>query len=1052
MVVLLSLSAIATFGKQAPAPLLYQPLTRLMLPFLLWAGFRLGRRGVTIAIAVVSAFAIWGTAHGTGPFISGNANQSLIVLQLYLSTNALTFLFLGVVVEEKQRLDHARRLNEQRLAASLAISRILAESPALEDATTRILQTIGESLRWQVGSFWVPDADAKLLRNFTVWTDPNSKVIHFAKVSRERTFEPGSGLPGRVWKSGNPAWIPDVARDPNFPRASAAIAERLHGAFAFPIFFADRLLGVMEFFSHKIRKPDPAVLQMFDSIGKQFGQFIERKRAESALDRTTTALSENEERLRLAMQTGKVGIWDWDIPSDRVAWTDSLYAIHGVSKDQFDGTVQSFAALVHPDDRARVQQGLEDALREDKPYQLEFSALTPDGRTVSLFTSAVVVRSNGEPRRMLGATLDITDIKRAEETLRRNAEELSEFFENASEAIHWVSADGTILRANQAELRMLGYSAEEFIGRNIAEFHVDDDVVQDILQRLKQGETIEGHPAQMRCKDGSIRDVVINSTAYFENGEFAHSRCFTRDVTEQLQIDRVRRHYTAIVETTDDAVVSKDLNGIIMSWNRAAERLFGYKADEVIGKPVTILIPPEREDEEPGILARLRRGERIDHYETIRVTKDGRRFHVSLTVSPIIDAEGKIIGASKIARDISEQKQAQEQLSALLASERGARHEAEVANRSKDEFLAVLSHEMRTPLTAMLGWLTILRSQKLDPETARRAIETVERNAKAQAQLIEDLVDISRIVGGKLNLEVRPIEVMPVVEAAVDVVRPAADAKQINLQIHEEPVPPVSADPARLQQVIWNLLSNAVKFTPKGGAIDVYLRQVESSAEIVIRDNGIGIAPDFLPLVFERFRQAESVATRSHRGMGLGLAIVRHLIELHGGTVLAESEGENKGSVFSIRLPLAAVSFAGVLLESKIPANGHDEVLKGLRILLVEDEPDASEVIAMVLKDSGAQVEAVESARDALQRMPYFYPDLLLSDIGLPVESGYDLIRQVRSLASDFKKVPAIALTAFATEADRNKSLSAGFQAHLAKPIEPAVLVRTIKSVINGTT
>jgi len=262
----------------------------------------------------------------------------------------------------------------------------------------------------------------------------------------------------------------------------------------------------------------------------------------------------------------------------------------------------------------------------------------------------------------------------------------------------------------------------------------------------------------------------------------------------------------------------------------------------------------------------------------------------------------------------------------------------------------------------------------------------------------------------------------------------------------------VSADPARLQQVIWNLLSNAVKFTPKGGAIDVYLRQVESSAEIVIRDNGIGIAPDFLPFVFERFRQAESVATRSHRGMGLGLAIVRHLIELHGGTVLAESEGENKGSVFSIRLPLAAVSFAGVLLESKIPANGHDEVLKGLRILLVEDEPDASEVIAMVLKDSGAQVEAVESARDALQRMPYFYPDLLLSDIGLPVESGYDLIRQVRSLASDFKKVPAIALTAFATEADRNKSLSAGFQAHLAKPIEPAVLVRTIKSVINGTT
>jgi PAS domain S-box-containing protein len=1051
LVLLLSVSAIATFGKQAPAPLLYQPLTRLMLPFLLWAGFRLGRRGVTIAVAVVSAFAIWGTAHGTGPFIGGTANQSLIVLQLYLSTNALTFLFLGVVVEEKHRLDDERRRNEQRLAANLAINRILAESPALEDAAARILQTVVETLRWSVGTFWMPDPDAKLLRNFTVWTDPNSKVVQFANISRERTFAPGTGLPGRVWESGNPIWIPDVAKDQNFPRAPAAIAEGLHGAFAFPILFADRLLGVMEFFSHKIRKPDPDVLQMFDSIGKQFGQFMERKRAESALAQTANALSENEERLRLAMQTGKVGIWDWDIPGNRVAWTDSLYSILGVSREGFDGTVESFAALVHPDDRTRVDQALDETLREDKPYELEFRSLRPDGQTISLFTSAVVVRSNGEPRRMLGATLDITEIKRAEEALLRNAQELSEFFENASEAIHWVSADGTILRANQAELRMLGYPAEEYVGRNIAEFHVDGEVVQDILQRLKQGETIEAQPARMRCKDGSIRDVMINSTTYFENGEFVHSRCFTRDVTEQLQIDRVRGHFAAIVETTDDAVVSKDLNGIIMSWNRAAERLFGYKADEVIGKSVSILIPPEREDEEPGILARLRRGERLDHYETVRMTKDGRRFHVSLTVSPIIDAEGKIIGASKIARDIDAQKQAQEQLASLLASERAARHDAEVANRSKDEFLAVLSHEMRTPLTAMLGWLTILRSHKLDPETTKHAIETVERNAKAQAQLIEDLVDISRIVGGKLNLEVRPIEVMPVIEAAVDVVRPAADAKQINLQIHEELVPPVSADPARLQQVIWNLLSNAVKFTPKGGAIDVYLRQVESSAEIVIRDNGVGITPDFLPLVFERFRQAESVATRSHRGMGLGLAIVRHLIELHGGTVVAESEGENKGSVFSLRLPLAAFSFAGVVRESRIPANGNEEILKGLRILLVEDEPDASEVIAMVLKDSGAQVEAVESARDALQRMPFFYPDVLLSDIGLPVESGYDLIKQVRALASDFKTVPAIALTAFATEADRNKSLSAGFQAHLAKPVEPADLVRTIRSVVNGT-
>jgi PAS domain S-box-containing protein len=1182
LILLLSLSSIATFGKVAPAPLIYQPLTRLLLPFMLWAGFRLGRRGVTIVSVVVSAFAIWGTAHGTGPFITGNANESLMVLQLYLSTNALTFLFLSVVVEEKHRSERARRHNEERLASNLAITRILAEAPALEDASKRILQTVSDSLRWELGAFWIPDHEANVLRNFMVWRKPDSKAVGFEEVCYERTFAKGVGLPGRIWESKAPFWISDVATDANFPRASIALADGLHGAFAFPILFGDRCLGVMEFFSREIRRPDPALLEMFDSIGKQFGQFMERKRAESALASTLDALSEKEERLRLATQTGKVGIWDWDIVSNRVSWNEALYAIHGVSRGDFDGTAEAYMALVHPDDQERVSKALDESLHGDAPYELEFRALKPDGQVKSLFTSAVVIRSNGEPRRMLGATLDITEIKRTETALRdsearyrsviealpaavyttdaegritmfneaavefsgrtpqigsdewcvswklfwpdgmpmahdecpmalalkqgeavrgyeaiaerpdgtrvnfvpyptplhdsngkligainmlvditdrkkveeallRNSQELSEFFQNATEAIHWVGPEGTILRANQAELSMMGYSAEDYIGRNVAEFHIDQDVVADILERLRRAETLENYAARVRREDGSIRDVLINSSAYFENDEFVHSRCFTRDVTEQLQIEKSLRHFAAIIETTDDAVVSKDLNGIITSWNPAAERLFGYKAEEVIGKPVSILIPEERVDEEPTILRRLRRGEKIDHYETVRQTKDGRRFYVSLTVSPIRNAEGKIIGASKIARDISDQKRAEEEIAMLLANERAARQEAEIANRSKDEFLAVLSHEMRTPLTAMLGWLTILRSHKLDPETTRHAIETVERNAKAQAQLIEDLVDVSRIVGGKLSLEVRPIEVLPVVEAAVDVVRPAADAKHITLQIHDEPVSPVSADPARLQQVIWNLLSNAVKFTPKGGAIDVHLKQDESSAEIVIRDNGIGIAPDFLPLVFERFRQAESVATRSHRGMGLGLAIVRHLVELHGGTVLAESEGEDKGSAFTIRLPLAAVQFSGAVREHRIPVNGFDQLLKGLRILLVEDEPDASEIIAMVLKESGAQVEAVESASDALQRMPLFYPDVLLSDIGLPVESGYDLIRQVRSLSSEMNKVPAIALTAFATENDRSKSLSAGFQAHLAKPVEPADLVRTIKTVINGS-
>ncbi len=683
----------------------------------------------------------------------------------------------------------------------------------------------------------------------------------------------------------------------------------------------------------------------------------------------------------------------------------------------------------------------------------EAVAERPDGTRVNFIPYPTPLRDGqGNLVGAINMLVDITDRKKTEETLKRSERELTEFFENATEAIHWVGPDGTILRANKAELRMLGYSADEFVGRNIAEFHVDQDLIQGVLARLCKGETLEEYRAQVRSKDGTIRDVLINSSAYFENGEFVHTRCFTRDITEQLQAEKALRHLAAIVETTDDAVISKDLNGIITSWNPAAERLYGYKAEEVIGKPVSILIPEEWPDEEPKILARIRRGERIDHYETIRVAKDGRRLPVSLTVSPIHDATGKILGASKIARDITDQKRTQEEIARLLAAERAARQDAEVASRTKDEFLATLSHELRTPLTAMLGWLTILRGHKLDKTTTEHAIETIERNAKAQAQLIEDLVDISRIVGGKLNLEVVPTELMPIVDASIEVVRPAADAKEITIDVnYDASVGPVAGDASRLQQIIWNLLSNAVKFTPKGGKVSIDFRRQNGFAELVISDTGIGISADFLPHVFERFRQAESTATRSHRGMGLGLAIVRHLIELHGGTVTAASDGENRGSTFTIHLPLAAIEKRRAASAASQKTNGdHGHELKGLRILLVEDEPDARELIAMVLQSSGAEVEAVDTAKGAFESLSLAAPDVLVSDIGLPLESGYDLIRKVRAMASDTKKVPAIALTAFAAENDRKQSLSAGFQAHLAKPVEPGDLLKAIKGVING--
>lgn len=1047
LIVLLSLSAIVTFGEASPAPVHYFPLTRLLVPFLLWAAFRLGRRGVTVAVIVTSGFAVWGTAQGQGPFISGSANDSLLLLQLFLGTNAVTFLFLSAVVEERRRSEKTRRENEKRLATNLAVTRILAESPDLGDAMPRIQQTIGETLGWQVGCMWKLDTSDQVLRNFNVWQAAGTRAEKFEATCRERTFAPGIGLPGRVWTSLKPAWIPDVTKDNNFPRAPVAVSEGLHAAFAFPIMFDEKFLGIVEFFSREIREPDDALLAMVGSIGNQIGQFIERKSAEDAL-------LQNREWLRLTMEGSRMGTWTRELDgTNHVKWSSELERIFGLEPGDFPQTEEAFFDFVHPEDRQALANAVRQAIETHSDYTIEFRYTRKDGaQRWMLGRGRAFYDEAGKPSTLAGLGWDITERRQTEEALRLSEKELTEFFENATEAIHWVGPDGTILRANQAELQMLGYRADEYVGRNIAEFHVEQSVIEDILERLTRGETLERHPARMRCKDGSIRDVLINSSAYFEEGRFVHTRCFTRDVTEQIRVDKALRGLAAIVESAADAIIAKDLDGVITSWNPGAERLYGYKAEEVIGKTVSILIPSDRPDEEPAILAKLRRGERIDHYETIRTAKDGRLIDVSLTVSPIREASGKVIGASKIARDITEQKRTAQERDQLLKRERAAREEAEIANRAKDEFLAVLSHELRTPLTAMLGWLSILRGHRLDQKTTEHAIETIQRNAQAQAQLIEDLVDVSRIVGGKLNLEVRPIDLLTVINAAVEVVRPAADANGIHIETnHDATVGPVLGDPARLQQVIWNLLSNAVKFTPKGGSVHVEFQRAESSAEIVVRDTGVGIAEEFLPHVFERFRQADSALTRSHRGMGLGLAIVRHLVELHGGTVTAKSSGENQGSTFTIQLPLAAVSPSTLASAREWEkADATNELLNGIRILLVEDEPDARELIALTLKSSGADVEAVDSAGQALRCLQSFTPDVLLSDIGLPVESGYDLIRSVRALTSDLNKVPAIALTAFVTENDRQMSISAGFHEHLAKPVEPSHLIETIKILVNG--
>jgi signal transduction histidine kinase len=409
------------------------------------------------------------------------------------------------------------------------------------------------------------------------------------------------------------------------------------------------------------------------------------------------------------------------------------------------------------------------------------------------------------------------------------------------------------------------------------------------------------------------------------------------------------------------------------------------------------------------------------------------------------------VANQELKREIRVREWAEQERARLLVLEQAARQQAEEANRTKDEFLATLSHELRTPLNAILGWVQVLRAGKLDAAAATRALETIERNARAQAQLIADLLDVSRIITGKLRLDFKPVELRRIIDSTLESVRPAADAKGILLDISVSPLAsPVLGDTDRLQQVIWNLLSNAIKFTSRGGRVEVRLHEAGGNAVIRVSDTGIGIRPDFLPYVFDRFRQAEGSITRTHGGLGLGLSIVRHLIELHGGTVEVESEGEGLGAAFTVRLPLRAelsedspLDRTGVGLAPSV--FNTPDLLAGLRVLVVEDETDTRDLLVVSLQQCGAEVAAFGSVPEALAWFDQTVPDVIVSDIGVPIEDGYSLIRKIRARAPGLGgNVPAAALTAYARAEDRLRALEAGYQTHLAKPVDPAELIATV--------
>ena len=518
-----------------------------------------------------------------------------------------------------------------------------------------------------------------------------------------------------------------------------------------------------------------------------------------------------------------------------------------------------------------------------------------------------------------------------------------------------------------------------------------------------------------------------------------------RDLRRRAEraLTRSEVYLRAVVEDVPDGLVTLDETGKIELFNPAAERIFGYTSADIVGQAFDRLLA-----EGAGELLAVNESGRMSREVRAR-RKDGTVFPLDLALSATRLDERAVVIA--ILRDISERKATEAERERLLAAEQAARAEAEAANQAKDEFLSILSHELRTPLTPMLLWLRMMRTKKLDEASLACAVDVVERNTQLQVRLVEDILDLSRIITGKFHLDVRTVRLSEIIQSAIDSARPSAELKGVRLDaVFPSGADTISGERPRLQQVVWNLIANAIKFTPKGGRVAVRLEREAGCARITVSDTGKGISADFLPHVFDRFRQADSSSTREHGGLGLGLAIVRHLVELHGGTVRAESPGDGLGATFTVSLPAGD---SGVQPEAGAVERPGDDVdrvssLEGVRVLVVDDDPDTREALRTVLEHCHADVVTAASSAEAIAAMDRSSPDVLLCDIGMPDEDGYALLRKVRARGPERGgQTPAVALTAYALDDDRRGALLAGFQAHLAKPADPADLTAVVAAL-----
>ncbi len=956
---------------------------------------------------------------------------------------------------------------ERRLRIEHAVISALANATGIADATTGVLDAIRDAQGWDWAALWVVDRDAGVLRCAEARAGASYDARAFQQASGGTVLAPGAGLPGRVCASGKPAWITDVQEDANFPRRIAARQAGLHGAFALPVPSDGRVIAVIECLSREIREPDPPLLATLEAIGRQLGQFMERKRAEDGLRRQQARLA----AMAAAALDCIVGM---DHEGRVIEWNPAAEKTFGYARDEALG--RDMAELIIPPAlRERHRAGLRRYLACGEGAvvnrRLELTGRRADGSEFPVELTVTRVEGDG-PACFTGFLRDITGRKTAEEERERGRALFRGIAEATPDILSLYDVrSNTPVYANREVAAVLGYAPEEIIalgpqvlGKLI---HPDD------LPKIRA--VIEGFD---RLADGEISEYEYR--ALHKNGEYHWLRgrtvVFTRlpdgrphqvlslaqDVTRRRQQEeRLRESEERLrlgLEAGNTGTWDWDIPGDRVTWSDRVYEFHGVSRAEFGGRLEDFrkLIHPEDAQRVGEAIARaLETGERYEIEFRVR-TPAGRVNWLATTGQVYRDAGGRPVRMLGATTDITARREAQLERDLLLASERTARAEAERANRLKDEFLATVSHELRTPLNAILGYAQLLRRKAEEPDLAR-GLEVIERNARVQAGIIDDLLDMSRIVSGKLRLDVQAVDLTQVIEAAVQTVSPAAQAREIRLAKTLDPLAgPVSGDPARLQQVVWNLLANAVKFTPKGGRVQVVLSRVNSHVEIAVSDTGRGIAPEFLPYVFDKFRQSDATAARAHGGLGLGLAIVKSLVEMHGGSVRAHSPGEGAGATFVVELPRSAAHPPGEHDREHPTAGAAGSAaalprhldLAGVTVLAVDDEHDSRALVQRILEEHGARVLPAASAAEALDILSREPVDLLLSDIGMPEIDGYELMRRVRALGPQSGgDVPAAALTAFARSEDRTRALIAGYQSHIAKPVEPIELAAAVASL-----